>query len=370
MQFAFTDEQDQFRDVVSRFLSRRTSTSDVRRLMASDSGYDPDVWQELSQSLGVCGLSVPEQYGGAGFGMVELCIVAEEMGQALYCGPFFGHTVLSTQLLLLVADDSEKQALLPAMSTGERLTALAWAEDDGDWTGHFVQTCANNAGRLDGAKSFVVDGTLASQLLVLARDTDTGSLDWYLIDPGHTGVERRSLQTLDGTRRLAHIRFQNVPAKRLGQRRGGQYSLKPLLDAACIVLANEMVGGAQKMLDSALAYTRIRMQFGRRISSFQAVKHRLADLLLEIELARSAAYYAAAAWDQGDANLSALASMAKSSCAEAFMHAAAECIQLHGGIGFTWDHDTHLWFRRAKSDEVFLGDPAWHRERMLSNWQE
>ncbi len=369
MQFALTEEQAQFKDVVGRFLRQRSPPTEVRRLMQTESGFDPLVWRQLAQDLAVCGIHVPEAYGGTGFGMTELGIVLEAMGGALYCGPFFASTVLAATTILELGSDDEKQAMLPSIAAGACIATLAFVEAGGSWQPAATTLVAADQ-RLSGTKHYVLDGHVADCILVLARDTDTGALSIYRVDGAATGLTRTPLSVLDRSRRLAMLRFDNTPATRLGIAGRAEEVMDRVLVTATIALANEMIGGAGQMLDSALAYTKLRAQFGRKIASFQAIKHRLADLLLEVELARSAAYYAAAAADAGDPNLPALASLAKSACAEAYMHAAAECIQLHGGIGFTWDNDTHLWFKRAKSSEVFLGDPAWHRERMLACWKE
>jgi alkylation response protein AidB-like acyl-CoA dehydrogenase len=369
MQFAFTPEQRQFRDIVRKFLTDKAPPAAVRRSMETQAGFDPDTWHQLARDLGVCGIHVPDAYGGAGFGVTELGIVLEEMGRSLFCGPYFSTTVLAVTTILEGGSEQQKQMLLPAMASGEIKTTLAFTEADGSWEPESTTLAATRDGRLSGSKSFVLDGHIADRILVLAREV-TGALSIYVVDGSASGLTRTPLQVIDATRKLARLDFAETPASLLGEAGRGGETMQQVLVAACIALANEMVGGAGQMLDSALDYTKFRMQFGRKISSFQAIKHRLADLLLEVELARSAAYYAAAAFDEQHANLRALASLAKSACSDAYMHAAAECIQLHGGIGFTWDHDTHLWYKRAKSSEVFLGDPAWHRDRMVTCWQE
>jgi alkylation response protein AidB-like acyl-CoA dehydrogenase len=372
MQFAFTQEQLQFRDVVRRFLDDRAPPSEARRLMSTDTGFDPATWRSLAVELGACGIHVPETYGGAGFGLTELGIVLEEMGRALFCGPYFSSCVLAATAVLQSGSESRKQSLLPGIASGEVRATLAFTEHDGCWSPEATTVTAER-GRLTGSKRFVVDGHTADVIVVLAREaseSSSGQLSLYVVDANASGLRRRALDVIDPTRKLAQLDFDRTPAQPLGEPTEVGDAIRRVLEVAAIALANEAIGGASRMLDSALQYTQQRMQFGRKIGSFQAIKHRLADLLLEVELARSAAYHAAAAYDAGDPNISALASLAKSVCSDAYMHAAAECIQLHGGIGFTWDHDTHLWYRRAKSSEVFLGDPAWHRDRMITCWQE
>ncbi len=373
IRFAFTDEQQQFREAIRRFLNDRSPTTEVRRLMATAEGYDPAVWRQMSEELALPGIHIPEQYGGAGFGMVELCIVTEELGRALLCGPYFSTAVLAANAILNAGTEAQKSSLLPDLAGGSRLAALAVTEPDGNWDPAGIQTVATpdaDGYRLDGVKSYVIDGHLADLLIVAARlpgTTGHEGIGLFTLDGTAAGVERRLLEAMDPTRKLARIDFRGAHADLLGARD----DVKPLLrtlDQAADALANEMVGGAQRLFDSAVAYTKLRVQFGRPIGSFQAIKHKCADLLLELELAKSAAYYAAQAAAVDDPEWPALASLAKAAASDTYLHVAAECIQIHGGIGFTWDNDTHLWFKRAKSSEVFLGQPSYHRELLMQRW--
>ena len=372
MRFGYTDEQEQFRGIVARFLRERSPTSEVRRHMASADGYDRALWRQLASELGLTGVHVPESLGGQGFGYGELGIVLEEMGQTLVCAPFFASSVLATEVLRTVATDAEQQALLPALACGDKLGTLAWVEANGRWDVAATTLTAHGQGeacRLDGHKKFVLDGQHADLLLVVARTRGSvgdAGLGVYAVDAHAAGVERRELATIDCTRRQAEIRFTDTPARRLGGTESAAAKLRLCLDRATIALASEMVGGARALLNSAVDYAKLRMQFGRPIGSFQAIKHKCAEMLLEVELATSAARYAAAAIDEHDAQVPALASLAKAMASDAYMHAAIECLQIHGGIGFTWDHDTHLWFKRAKSSEVMLGDASHHRERYIA----
>jgi alkylation response protein AidB-like acyl-CoA dehydrogenase len=374
IQFAFTDEQEQFRTALRRFLNDRSPTTEVRRLMATETGYDPAVWRQLSDELALPGIHVPEQYGGAGFGMVELGIVMEELGRSLLCAPYFSTAVLAANAILNAGTEAQKAALLPELASGARLATLAIAEPDGDWNPAAIATVAAPAGdgyRLDGVKSYVVDGHIADLLIVAARAPKTSGLEGlalFTLAADASGVKRRQLAAMDPTRKIAQIEFSGAEASLLGNFDDGAKAIERTLDQAAIALANEMAGGAQTMLDSAVSYAKMRVQFGRTIGSFQAIKHKLADLLLEVELAKSAAYYAAQAAAANDPEWQALASLAKAATSETYMHAAAECIQIHGGIGFTWDNDTHLWFKRAKSSEVFLGQPSYHRELLMRRW--
>jgi alkylation response protein AidB-like acyl-CoA dehydrogenase len=374
IQFAFTDEQEQFRSAIRRFLNDKSPTTEVRRLMATAQGYDPAVWRQLSEDLALPGIHVPEQYGGAGFGMVELCIVAEELGRALLCAPYFSTAVLAANAILNSGTESQKSALLPDLAKGARLATFAVTEPDGNWDPAsltLVATPHADGYLLDGVKSYVVDGHLADLLIVAARTPNTvgrEGLALFTLAANSAGVERRLLESMDPTRKIARIDFNRAHASLLGHFHDGAKPILRTLDQAAVALANEMVGGAQVLLDSAVNYAKLRVQFGRTIGSFQAIKHRLADMLLDVELAKSAAYYAAQAAAVEDPEWPALASLAKAAASETYLHTAAECIQLHGGIGFTWDNDTHLWFKRAKSSEVFLGQPSYHRELLMQRW--
>ena len=361
--YAYSDEQQQFRDIVQRFLGAHASSAQVRRDMAREDGFDPHTWQRLCDDLGLPGVHVPETLGGQGFGFVELGIALEEMGRTLLCAPFFSHAVLATLALRHVATQDEQSELLPALVTGERRATLAFLEHAGEFEPTTLATRVDEDGRLLGRKSYVVDGASAELLLVVARDARDG-LGLYLVEAASVGVHRRALETIDATRRLAELTFDAAPARRLGG--DALPGLVRALDEATIALASEMVGGARALLDSAVEYAKLRLQFGRPIGAFQAIKHKCAEMLLDVELATAAARYAAAAVDANDPEVPLLASHAKAMASDAYMNAAIETLQIHGGIGFTWDHDTHLWFKRARSSQVFLGDADHHRERFIA----
>ena len=365
MTFAFTEEQEQLRDAVRRFLRRSSPSAEARRLMATAEGYDPATWRRLCRDLALAGAHVPEAHGGQGFSFRELCVALEEMGRALYCGPYFSSTVLAATAILEAASDQDKAELLPAICAGERLATLAFTEPNGRWGLDGIELAAAK-GRLSGVKSHVVDGAIADLLIVAARESN-GAIALYAVEASAAGVSRRPLETLDATRKLARVSLENALGRRI--REDAAAALERTLQFAAVALANELVGCAAHLLESAVDYAKERVQFGRAIGSFQAVKHRCADLLLEVELAKSAAYRAADAAAEGDPDLPALASLAKALAADAAMRAAQDCIQIHGGIGFTWEHDAHLWYKRAKSAEAFLGDSAWHRERLMQAWR-
>jgi alkylation response protein AidB-like acyl-CoA dehydrogenase len=369
IQFAFTDEQEQFRSALRRFLNDKSPTTEVRRLMATAEGYNPEVWRQLSEELALPGIHIPEQYGGAGFGMVELCIVMEELGRALLCAPYFSTTVLAANAILNAGTEAQKKSLLPDLASGARLAALAITEPNGSWDPSSIETVARF--RIDGTKSYVLDGHIADLLIVAARVPSSSGRDGlglFSVEAKDAGVVRHLLESMDPTRKIARIDFHGAHATLLGELDDGAKRIQRTMDQAAIALANEMVGGAQALLDSAINYSKLRVQFGRTIGSFQAIKHKLADMLLDVELAKSAAYYAAQAATVEDPEWPALASLAKAAASETYLHTAIETIQIHGGIGFTWDNDTHLWFKRAKSSEVFLGQPSYHRELLMQRW--
>jgi alkylation response protein AidB-like acyl-CoA dehydrogenase len=374
IQFAFTDEQDQFRTALRRFLNDKSPTTEVRRLMATTEGYNPEVWRQLSKELALPGIHIPEQYGGAGFSLVELCIVTEELGRALFCGPYFSTTVLAASAILNAGTEAQKSSLLPDIASGARLATLAVTELNGNWDPSSIEVVATpdaDRYRLDGVKSYVLDGHVADLLVVAARlpkTTGREGLALFTLDANAPGVERGLLESMDATRKLARIDFHGASADLLGSLDDGAKPLIRTLDQAAVTLANEMIGGAQALLDSAVNYAKARVQFGRTIGSFQAIKHKCADMLLDVELAKSAAYYAAQAAAVDDPEWPALACLAKAAASETYVRTAAECIQIHGGIGFTWDNDTHLWFKRAKNSEVFLGQPNYHRELLMQRW--
>jgi alkylation response protein AidB-like acyl-CoA dehydrogenase len=374
MQFSFTSEQEEFRSVLRRFLEEKSPPIVVRRLMETEAGWERDSWRELNQLLGLTAVHIPEAYGGQGFGFIELGMVLEEMGRALLCAPYFASTALAATGIMNVATEAQKRALLPDIAAGDTVATLAFAEPNGRWDATGIETTAaagEGRFRLDGVKSFVLDGHTADLIIVLARrpgSTGDDGLSFFAVTGDSPGLARRALKVMDETRKQARLEFRSVEAELLGEEGGGAVPFAKTLTQAAVCLANEMVGGAERLRQSALDYANLRVQFGRAIASFQSMKHKQADMLVDVELARSAAYHAAAAADDDDADLPALASLAKACASDAYVQTAIHTIQIHGGIGFTWDNDTHLWFKRAKSSEVFLGDPTYHRELMMRAW--
>ncbi|MBS0517226.1 MAG: acyl-CoA/acyl-ACP dehydrogenase [Proteobacteria bacterium] len=374
MRFSFTPEQDEFRATLRRALEARSPTKEVRRLMATDAGFDREGWKKFNQELGLTGIHIPETYGGQGFGYSELGIVLEEMGRGLLCAPFFSTAVLATTAILNAGTEEQKKALLPPIAAGERTATLAFSEADGGNEAGTVTTTAIPSGsayRLDGTKSFVLDGHTADLIVVLARQPGSkgdNGLSFFTIAGDAPGVDRHLLKTMDETRKLARVTFRSAEARLLGEAGTAAAPFARTMQQVLVCLANEMVGGAERLREDALEYVKMRMQFGRSIASFQTTKNKAADMLVDVELAKSAAYYAAAALDEGDDDLPAIASLAKACAAEAYLQTAIHAVQMHGGIGFTWDNDTHLWFKRAKSSEILFGDANEHREKMMQHW--
>jgi len=368
LRFSYSDEQEEFRRVVRRFLEDRSPKTEVRRLMETADGFDPAVWKQLCGELGLTGVHIPEEFGGQGYSFEELCIALQEMGRSLLCAPYFSSIALASNAILHAATDTQKRELLPAIASGESIATLALGETGASWDASGVEVTATPADggfELDGVKTYVLDGCIADLFVVVARTPETRGeigIGLFVVRSDAGGLTRRLLATVDQTRKQAELTFGGVRAERLGEPGTGASALARTLDLAAIALANEMVGGAQRVLEMSVDYAKTRVQFGRPIGSFQAIKHKCADMLLDVELAKSAAAYSAAAASEDDEELPTLAPMAKALASDAYRRAAADCIQIHGGIGFTWEHDAHLYFKRAKGSEVLLGDPTYHRE--------
>lgn len=374
MRFSFSNEQEEFRLVLRRFLAGKSPTTEVRRLMETEQGWDREAWRKMNQEMGLTAVPIPEAYDGQGFGPVETGIVLEEMGRALVCAPYLA-SVLAATAIMNGATEEKKRALLPAIASGDKVATFAFTEENGRWDASGIAMTATPAGggkfRLEGTKSFVLDGHTADLIVVAARKPGSSGddgLSFFTVAGDAAGLERRALKTLDPTRKLARLTFKSVEAELIGEEGKATPAFARTMVLGAIYLANEMVGGAERLREDALAYAKMRMQFGRPIASFQSMKHKQADMLVDVELAKSAAYYAAAAAAEEDAELPALASLAKAAASDAYMQTAIHAIQIHGGIGFTFDNDTHLWFKRAKSSEVLLGDASYHRELMMRHW--
>ncbi|MEE1762839.1 MULTISPECIES: acyl-CoA dehydrogenase family protein [unclassified Streptomyces] len=360
-------ELRQLRASVREFLEDKSPEEAVRKLMESEPRFDPDVWAQAADQLRLPGLVIPEEYGGDGFGPVELGVVMEEMGRALLCAPFFSTVVLAAQALLASGDSEACARHLPGIATGRTTATLAVAEDGGSWDPALISARAVPDGdggwKLSGRKSFVIDGTTADLILVVARTVAGPS--FFAVDRTAPGVTAVAMETLDATRAMARLTFDAVSATPVGADGAGGRVMAKVLDTASVGLAAEQAGGARRCLEASAEYARTRHQFGRPIGSFQAVKHKCADMLVQVELAEASAREAARLAAEGAADFPVAAAVAHACCSRAYMFAAMENIQVHGGIGFTWEHPAHLYFRRAKSSQLLFGGPAVYHERLL-----
>lgn len=372
MQFAFTEQQDLIRDSVREFIVEHGASARVRAAIATERGYDESTWRALGE-MGWTGLPFAECHGGSGLGHVELGIVLQELGRRLTPSPFFGSICLAARAVECAATESQRSEWLPALASGETIGALAVTGRKGhaglDAIG--VECTRDGASyRLSGEASFVVSGDVADVLIVAARapgSRGSDGVDILALPATTPGLRVERLVMMDETRRCARVTFDRVRIAReaiLGEPGQGAKPLERTLQLAQIALGAEQVGGAEGVLDMTVKYAKERVQFGRPIGSFQAVKHRLADMMVLVEAAKSAVYYAAVTADERGAELPEAAALVKSYCSDAFTHCAGDAIQLHGGIGFTWEHDTHLYFKRARASSTLLGAPSYHREQI------
>jgi len=353
-----TGEQRDLRDAVRGLLARQQGPAPQPG--DPGPGYDRALWQRLCGEIGVAGLAIPACYGGAGAGPAETHVVMEELGRGLTPSPMLGSAVLAAQALLASGDAAACQRLLPAVADGTAIAALAWTDEAGHWDPRTVAFGATSDHVLTGEAHYVLDGDAAGVLLAAAHTP--GGVALFEVDLRHSGVTRRAVTTMDTTRRLASVRLDEAPGLLLGDHAGtaGGQSLARARDLACIALTAEQVGAAQRALDLTVAYTKVRVQFGRAIGSFQALQHRMADLYVLVESARSLSYAAASAAAGGAPDLGLRAAAAKAYCSEALARVAGQMIQLHGAIGVTWEHDAHRYFKRAHGSGQLFGSPAEH----------
>jgi alkylation response protein AidB-like acyl-CoA dehydrogenase len=359
------DEKNELRSTARKFFEKHSSQAAVRSAMQSVDGFDRALWRAMANELGLQGLAIPEEFGGAGFSFSDLQIVLEEMGRALVCAPFLASAVLAARVLIASGDASACQEYLPGIADGTVIATLAFTDRRGRWSPDSSEVSAelgDDGYTLTGTRHFVLDGSTADVVFAPAM-TGTG-VSLFAVTPDD-GVDITALETLDMTRRQANLIFEHAPAQLVGGVGEAIAAIEAALSAGLAALAAEQVGGARRAMEMSVEYAKIREQFGRPIGSFQAIKHKCADMLLEVESSTSAAYAAGAAIDENSSETALLASLAKSYCSEAFFHVAAETIQVHGGIGFTWEHPAHLYFRRAKASEMLFGNPVHHRERIL-----
>ena len=369
MNFAFSEEQEAFRAELRRCFEEHAPTAAVFRAMESPSGFDRALWKRLAGELGLPGVHLPEAHGGQGFGFLELGIVLEEAGRVLFPSPFFSTVCLAANAILNAGSEAQKRALLPGIASGDALATLALLEPGGDWDLESVRLAVETDGggaRLSGSKRFVTDAATADLIVVAARREGTRGQDGvglFTVRRGAPGLTVTPIEPLDATRKLAHLELARVPAEPLGEPGSAGAALATTLDQARVMLACESAGGAQHCLDSAVAWAKQRVQFARPIGSFQAIQHKCAEVLLEVESAKSVAHFACWAAEQ-DEGLPLAAAMAKSFCDEAYLRASQENLHIHGGVGFTWEAEPHLYFKRAKASETLLGPPAFQRARI------
>ena len=379
MEFAFTQEQEMIRDTAAAFLAQVSDSAAVRAAMATETGYDPALWSRICTQMYWQAIHVPEAYGGMGLGYVEVVAMMEQMGKHLLCSPFFSTVCMGVNALLIAANDEQKAQWLPTICEGNTTATLAFNGGVNRWDTTAVTATWRKEGDnivLNGSYRYVIDGHTADLLIVAARQEGESSDIALFVVPAQTpGVTRAWLPTMDQARRQASIALQEVSVETAAMLSGadsGNAALTRIVDLAAIALAAEQVGGSQQMLDATVAYTSERVQFNRTIASYQAVKHKAADMMLQVEVARSAVYYAACVAQEAlsgstlGAELPEAASVAKSYCSDAYFAVAGDALQLFGGVGFTWEYDVHLYFKRAKSSEHMLGNGAYHRERLAA----
>ena len=359
------EERRALQESVHRFLTKESDERAVRATMDTPSGFDPELWQRFAE-LGVVGLIVDETHGGSGVGPMELELVMEEVGAALLCSPLLASGVLTAALLHALGDAELNDHLLPGIADGSCIATAALTGTSGCWTPEGVTVAAVETGgqwQLNGSASFVLHGQNADVLLVLANTAD--ELGMFVVDANAAGLEITPLPTFDHTLRLTEIVFDGTSATAVAAQTPVWDAVAAALDLTLVALAGEQAGAAQRCLTTTVDYAKTRIQFGRAIGSFQAVKHMAADLLLETESAISAARNAAARLAEGDDRSAEAISLAAFACADAFVTTAATSIQMHGGIAFTWEHPAHLYLRRARADAQLFGSPSFHRERFI-----
>ncbi len=388
MEFRFNEDQNELRTQARRFLAAESQQAAVDRAMKTELGYDAEVWGRVATELGWPALIVPEEYEGIGLGHLDLHPLMEEMGRHAFCSPFFSTVCLGVNAILAAGTAEQKQAYLPSIAAGETTATLAYMGPktrtgvDGPAAVSVIARVEGDHYVLSGEAGYVVDGHSAQLILIAARSEgshgDEG-VSLFAMPADSAGLRRTWQRTMDQTRRLATLSLEQVSLPKsalLGVEGGSATALQTALDLAAIGLAAEQVGAAEACLDMAVEYAKVRKQFGRAIGSFQSIKHHCADMLLQVECARSTAFYASAVaaqvMQQGDLSagklreLSEAASSAKAYCSDALFHCAGQSIQIHGGIGFTWEHSAHLYFKRAQSSRTLLGSAQYHRERVAT----
>ena len=371
MNFDFSDDQKQLRDQARRFLAEKCPPKAVREVLDGKAAYDKALWKGLAE-MGFLGVAIPEEFGGAGAGHLELCVIAEEMGRALAPVPFSSTVYLAAEALLLAGSDAQKAKWLPLVASGEAIGTLALFEGSGNPSPDKIQLTASN-GTLSGIKKPVPDGAIADFAIVAARTGTTGretDIALYIVDLKGDGVEARALANVDPSRQQAEIVFRNAKAELLGATNEGWSILTRVLDRAAVLVAFEQVGGSDRALEMGRDYALDRIAFGRQIGSFQAVKHMLADMYVSATLARSNCYYGAWALSTNAAELPEAAAAARISATQAFQHCSKNNIQVHGGMGFTWEFDCHLYYRRSNALALGLGSLSYWEDQLIDRMRQ
>ncbi|BBY83067.1 acyl-CoA dehydrogenase family protein [Mycolicibacterium pulveris] len=366
MRLQRSDEQHDLRDAVRGLFADCAAEPEVRRLMDTAEGWDSVVWSQIS-AMGLVSLAIPETFGGDGGGWDDVGVVLEEAGRCLLCAPYFSTVMLGVNTLLASNDTAAQRDYLPAIANGDLTATLAVVEDAGRWGEDAVELRATRTPtgyRLDGHKSFVIDGATAGLILVAGRTAHGISV--FAVERGASGLSCVGLDTVDLTRKQARLEFAGTPARLVGEETAGWALVEHVVDRAAIGLAAEQVGGAQQALDMAVSYAKVRHQFGRPIGSFQAIKHACADMLVDVESARSVAYYGLLAATEPASDLSLIAALAKAHCSDAYARVASQSILVHGAIGYTWEHAAQLHFKRAKTGQLMFGTPTGHREAVAA----
>ena len=383
MDFAFTEQQQMIRDTAESFLVEVSTSEAIRTAMVTVQGYDSELWQRICGELYWQAIHIPEEYGGLGLGYVELVAMLEQMGRFLLCSPFYATVCLGANALIVAGNEDQKTEYLAKICEGMTATlaytGAAAAHGGGQWGAEAVELIASRDGDkfiLNGSLRYVPDGASAELLVVAARQRDSSAeegISLFVLPADLAGVERSVLPTMDQTRKQGEIVFNQVTVSErdlLGEEGQAWPKLQKILDLATVALAAEQLGGAQKIMDMAVAYSKERTQFNRSIASFQAIKHMAADMMTRVEVARSGVYYAACVAQEAlelgrlSVELPEAASIAKAYCSDSYFKNAGDALQIHGGVGFTWEYDVHLYFKRAKAAEHFLGNGSYHRERI------
>jgi acyl-CoA dehydrogenase len=367
MNLDFSEDQKLLQKTARDYLEDRSPLSVVREILESDQSYKQELWQGAAE-MGWLGTAVPEEYGGAGFGYLELAVVAEEIGRAVTPIPFSSSVYLATEALLLAGKTEQKNALIPKLVSGELIGTLAVAEKAGQTNANAVKTTFAD-GKLNGTKLPVPDGDIAGIAIVAAREPK-GNVSLACVDLTGPGVERSRIESIDPTRSQGSITFKNAPAELIGGSGEGAALVDQVLDRAAVLLAFEQLGGAERAFEITKDYTMGRYAFGRPIASFQALKHRMADVWAALQLARSNCYYGAWALSSGSDELPVAACAARVSATEAYEQAAVEMIQMHGGVGYTWEYDCHMFYRRSKLQALTLGSARAWREKLIQRLDE